>query len=216
MLASIEEISGAEEEGVKFSVLKAPVKIIAKNGIVTGLEYVKMELGELDQSGRRHPIPVKGSEKTMKADMIIAATGQKSDLAFLSGKEKIEVTDRGYIKVDPVTFKTSVEGIYAGGDCVSGSETLIKAINDGNRVARSIDCYLQGKTLADVNPFIGIDTGVQREEGFVVKKAASKVKFVEVNKRLESEAEVEGGFSTTEAMTEAARCLRCYRLMVWE
>lgn len=216
MPASIEEISGAEEEGVKFNYLKAPVKILAKDGKVTGLEYVKMELGELDQSGRRHPTPVKGSEKTMKTDMIIAATGQKSDLEFLSGEEKIEVTDRGYIKVDPVTFKTSVEGIYAGGDCVSGSETLIRAINDGNRVARSIDCYLQGKSLDDVNPFIGIDTGVQREEGFVAKKAASKVKFVEVNKRLESEAEVEGGFSTTEAMTEAARCLRCYRLMIWE
>jgi formate dehydrogenase (NADP+) beta subunit len=216
MPASIEEISGAEEEGVKFSILKAPVKIMAKDGRVIGLEYIKMELGESDQSGRRHPIPVKGSEKTMKADMIIAATGQKSDLAFLTGAENIELTDRGYIKVDPVTFRTSVEGIYAGGDCVSGSETLIAAINDGNKVARSIDCILQGKPSADVNPFIGIEAAVQREEGFVVKKAASKVNFVEVSQRLESEAEVEGGFNTTEAMTEAARCLRCYRLMVWE
>jgi formate dehydrogenase beta subunit len=216
MPASVEEISGAEEEGVKFNYLKAPVKIIAKDGVVTGLEYAKMELGELDQSGRRHPIPIKGSEKSMKADMIIAATGQKSDLSFLSEKDKIEVTDRGAIKVDPITFQTSVEGIYAGGDCVSGSETLIEALNAGNRVAQSIHCFLQGKPLANVNPFIGIDTAIQREEGFVAKKAASKVNFVEVNKRLESEAEVEGGFSTTEAMTEAARCLRCYRLMIWE
>ncbi|MGV8056879.1 MAG: FAD-dependent oxidoreductase [Smithellaceae bacterium] len=216
MPASIEEISGAEEEGVKFNFLKTPLKIIAKDGIVTGLEYIKMELGEPDQSGRRRPIPVKGSEKTMKTDMVIAATGQKSDLAFLSGKEKIEVTDRGSIKADPVTFRTSVEGIYAGGDCVSGSATLIEALNAGNRVARSIDCTLQGKSLADMSPFSSIATDAQREEGFVVKKAASKVNFVEVNKRLESEAEVEGGFNTTEAMNEAARCLRCYRLMIWE
>ncbi len=216
MPASVEEISGAEEEGVKFSFLKAPVKIIAKDGVVTGLECVKMQLGEPDQSGRPHPIPVKGSEKTMKVDMVIAATGQKSDLSFLTGKDNIVVTDRGAIKVDPVTFKSTVEGIYAGGDCVSGSETLIEALNAGNRAAVSIDCYLQGRPLAEVNSFIGINTNVQREEGFVAKKAAAKVKFVEVDQRLESEAEVEGGFSTMEAITEAARCLRCYRLMVWE
>jgi len=216
MPASIEEISGAEEEGVKFNFLKAPVRILAKGGKVTGLEYTKMELGAPDKSGRRRPIPVKGSEKTMKADMVIAATGQKSDLAFLSGKEKIEITDRGSIKVNPVTFETSMKGIYAGGDCVSGSATLIEALNAGNMVARSIDCTLQGKTFEDLNPFAGVDTGAQREKGFVAKEAALKVNFVEVNKRLESETEVEGGFSTAEAMTEAARCLRCYRLMIWE
>ncbi len=218
MPASTEEITGAEEEGVKFSFLKAPTKIMAKNGKVTGLECVKIELGEPDQSGRPHPVPVKGSEKTMKTDMVIAATGQKSDLEFLSGEEKIEVTDRGSIKVHPITFRTSVEGIYAGGDCASGAETLIEALNAGNRAAISINCYLQGKTAAYTNPFTGIDTKVQREEGFVVKKAAPKVNFVEVSQRLEleSETEVEGGFDTTEAMTEAARCLRCYRLMIWE
>jgi len=216
MPASIEETREAEEEGIKINFLKAPVKILAKDGKVTGLEYIKMELGEPDKSGRRRPIPVKGSEKTMKADMVIAATGQKSDLAVLSGKEKVAVTDWGSIKADSITFKTNVEGIYAGGDCISGPATLIEALNAGNKVAHSIDCTLQGKPFADVNPFAGIEAGVQREEGFVVKKAASKVHFVEVNQRLESDAEVEGGFSTEEAMKEATRCLRCYRLMIWE
>jgi formate dehydrogenase beta subunit len=218
MPASVEEISGAEEEGVKFSFLKVPIKIISKDGVVTGLECVKMQLGEPDESGRPYPVPVKGSEKTMKTDMVIAATGQKSNLDFISGDEKIEVTDRGYIKVDPGTLRTSVEGIYAGGDCASGSETLIKALNAGNRAAVSIDCYLQDKTAVCTNPFDGIDTEIQREEGFFVKKAARKVNFVEVSQRLEleTETEVEGGFDTKEAMIEAARCLRCYRLMIWE
>ena len=216
MPASKEEIREAEEEGIKFNFLKAPVKILAKDGKVTGLEYIKMKLGEPDQSGRRRPIPIKGSEAAMTTDMVIAATGQKSDLAIFAGKDKVETTNWGSIKADPVTCKTSVEGIFAGGDCVSGPATLIEALNAGNKVARSIDSVLQKKKFEDPKPFEGIDTGEQREQGFLAEKAAAKVKFLDAATRLEGLAEVEGGFSTAEAMAEAGRCLRCYRLMVWE
>jgi formate dehydrogenase beta subunit len=216
MPASNTEIREAQEEGIKFNYLKAPVKILAKDGKVTGLEYIKMKLGEPDGSGRRRPIPIKGSEARMKADMVIAATGQKSDLALISGKDGVETTDWGSIKADPVTFKTSVEGIFAGGDCVSGPATLIEALNAGNKVARSIDCTLQGKPFADPDPFAGVETGAQRDAGLVVRKAAAKADFLEVARRLEDASEVEGGFSTAEARAEATRCLRCYRLMVWE
>lgn len=216
MPASKEEIREAEEEGVKFNFLKAPVKILAKDGKVTGLEYIKMKLGEPDQSGRRRPIPIKGSEAAMTTDMVIAATGQKSDLAIFAGKDKVETTNWGSIKADPVACKTSVEGIFAGGDCVSGPATLIEALNAGNKVARSIDSALQEKKFEDQKPFEGINTGEPREQGFLAEKAAAKVKFLDAATRLEGLAEVEGGFSTAEAMAEAGRCLRCYRLMVWE
>ncbi|MFH1080505.1 MAG: FAD-dependent oxidoreductase [Pseudomonadota bacterium] len=216
MPASSEEIREAQEEGVKFNYLKAPVKILAKDGKVTGLEYIKMKLGEPDQSGRKRPIPVKGSEAQMKADMVIAATGQKSDLSLFTGKEGVQTTDWGAIKADPVTFKTSVEGIFAGGDCVSGPATLIEALNAGNKVARSIDCALQGKAYLDPDPFAGVETGNQRDTGLVVKKAAAKATFLDVTRRLDNVAEVEGGLSVAEAIAEARRCLRCYRLMVWE
>jgi formate dehydrogenase beta subunit len=216
MPASDTEIHEAQEEGVAFNYLKAPVKILAKDGKVAGLEYIKMKLGEPDASGRRRPIPVKGSEAQMKTDMVIAATGQKSDLAIFSGKDGVQTTDWGSIKADPVTFKTSVEGIFAGGDCVSGPATLIEALNAGAKVARSIDCALQGKVFADPDPFAGIETGDQRDAGFVVKKTAEKAGFLPVARRIEDVSEVEGGFSAAGAMSEAARCLRCYRLMVWE
>lgn len=216
MPASKEEIREAEEEGIKFKFLKAPVKILAKDGKVTGLEYIEMELGEPDKSGRRRPIPIKGSEARITTDMVIAATGQKSDLAIFTGKDKVETTDWGSIKADPVTYKTSVDGIFAGGDCVSGPATLIEALNAGNKVAQSIDCSLQGRKFEDTKAFEGIDTGEQREKGFITGKAAVKVKFLDVAQRLEGVAEVEGGFSPAEAMVEAGRCLRCYRLMVWE
>jgi formate dehydrogenase (NADP+) beta subunit len=216
MPASKEEIREAEEEGIRFNYLKAPVKILAKDGKVTGLDYIKMKLGEPDQSGRRRPIPIKGSEASMKADMIIAATGQKSDLALFAGQDKVETEAWGAVKADPLTFKTSVNGIFAGGDCVSGPATLIEALNAGNKVARSIDCALQGKTYADPQPFAGVDTGAQREEGFDPAKTAVKAVFLDVPRRLEGMSEVEGGFSAADAMAEAGRCLRCYRLMVWE
>jgi formate dehydrogenase beta subunit len=216
MPASKEEIREAEEEGIAFNFLKAPVKIMAKDGKVAGLEYIRMKLGEPDESGRRRPVPVKGSEASMSADMVIAATGQKSDLALFTGKDPVATTGWGSIKADPVTFKTSVEGIFAGGDCVSGPATLIEALNAGNRIAQSIDSALQGKAYTDADPFAGIDTAEQRDSGYVRKKGAMKTRFLDVDRRLQGMAEVEGGFSAGEAMAEAERCLRCYRLMVWE
>ncbi len=216
MPASKEEIREAEEEGVTFNFLKAPVKILAKDGRVTGLEYLRMKLGEPDESGRRRPVPVKGSEASMSADMVIAATGQKSDLALFSGKDPVATTGWGSIKTDPVTYKTNVEGIFAGGDCVSGPATLIEALNAGNKVAQSIDCALQGKAYADANAFSGIDTAEQRDSGYVREQGAKKTRFLDADRRLKGMAEVEGGFSAGEAMAEAGRCLRCYRLMVWE
>ncbi len=216
MPASREEIREAEEEGIAFNFLKAPVKILARDGKVAGLEYIRMKLGEPDESGRRRPVPVKGSEASMSADMVIAATGQKSDLALFSGKDSVAVTAWGSIQADPVTFQTSVEGIYAGGDCVSGPATLIEALNAGNKVAQSIDRALQGKSGEDANAFSGIDTAEQRDYGYLREQDATKTRFLEAGRRLQDMAEVEGGFSAGEAMAEAGRCLRCYRLMVWE
>jgi formate dehydrogenase beta subunit len=152
----------------------------------------------------------------MSADMVIAATGQKSDLALFAGKDPVATTGWGSIKTDPVTYKTNVEGIFAGGDCVSGPATLIEALNAGNKVAQSIDCALRGKAYADANAFSGIDTAEQRDSGYVREQGAKKTRFLDADRRLQGMAEVEGGFSAGEAMAEAGRCLRCYRLMVWE
>lgn len=152
----------------------------------------------------------------MSADMVIAATGQRSDLALFSGKDPVKTTSWGSIQADPVTFQTSVEGIYAGGDCVSGPATLIEALNAGNRVAQNIDCALQGKAYAGADAFSGIDTAEQRDCGYIREQGATKVRFLDAGLRLQGMAEVEGGFSAGEAMAEAGRCLRCYRLMVWK
>lgn len=217
MPGSKEEIEEAIHEGVKFTYLTAPVGIVRKGGKVVAIECTKMKLGEPDESGRKRPIAVKGSEFALKTDMVIAATGQKPDMTLFSGKEKTSMsTAWGTIKIDPTSYSTPVARIFAGGDCVSGPATLIEALNMGNKAAKSIDAYLQGKTFTDELSFEGINTQEQRDMGFVPKAEANKVKFLDAAERVKGCAEVEGGFSADEAMKEAGRCLRCYRLVVWE
>jgi glyoxylate carboligase len=109
-----------------------------------------------------------------------------------------------------------VAKVFAGGDCVSGPATLIEALNAGNKAAKSIDAYLQGKAFVDELSFAGIDVAEQRDLGFVPSAAAGAVKFLDVADRLRGFGEVEGGFSADAAMKEAQRCLRCYRLLVWQ
>lgn len=141
MPANPMEIKEAEEEGVKFQFLVAPKKILGKEGRVTGIECVRMELGELDETGRRRPIPIANSEFTIDLDTIILAVGESPDLAFLP--KDVETTQESTIAVDPMTMETNRKGIFAGGDCTSGPATVVEAIVAGKKAAKSIQDYLK-------------------------------------------------------------------------
>ena len=143
--ASPWEIKEAEKEGVKIQYLVTPKRILGENGKVTRIECIKNELGEPDKTGRRSPIPIKGSEFTIQTDGVIIAIGQFPDTVFLS--ETVEVTKQKTIETNPFTFETSSPSIFAGGDVVLGSGTLIEAILAGKQAAYSIDCYLKGDRL---------------------------------------------------------------------
>jgi formate dehydrogenase beta subunit len=212
MPASSVEIEEALEEGVKIRFLVAPVSVLVDGSKAKGVECIRMKLGEPDSSGRRRPIPVKGSEFKVKADMVIPATGQKPDLRFV--KDLVPVTGWGTIEVNPETLRTNLENVFAGGDCVSGPATLIEALDAGNKVARSIDAYLQGRTYEPEVSFKGIDVKAQRATGFIDACAQEKVSLLDPKARVKSFAEVEAPYSDTAAMKEANRCLRCYRLVV--
>lgn len=213
MPAHAEEIQAAMDEGVKFTYLTAPVAVVTKGGKVTGLECIKMKLGEPDASGRRRPVPVKGSEFVLRTDMVVPATGQTADLSFTN---EVDVTDWGTVKIDPVTYRTNIKGVFAGGDCVTGPATLIEALNAGNNVAGNIDAYLTGKKFVPEVRFKDIDTKTKREEVYVPMRTAEKVGFLDPKERIKTFAEVEGGFDAKAAAEEAKRCLRCYRVIVWE
>lgn len=216
MPAREEEIEHALEEGVKIRYLVSPVCVFIKEGKVTTIECQKMKLGEPDESGRRRPIPVPGSEYKAATDMVIAATGQVPDLSFVVDKDQLGVTGWGTIKVDPATYQTKIEGVFAGGDCVLGPATLIEALDAGNKAARSIDAYLQGKAYDPGVSFKGLEVGKQRVNGYVPERPEEKVKCLDPATRRKSFAEVEEGYSPSQAVKEAQRCLRCYRLVVWE
>ena len=145
MPASSEEIDAALHEGVKIEYLVAPLEVLIDNGKVKGLRCNRMQLGEPDASGRRRPIPIEGSEFEIKLDMIIPAVGQTSDLSFLSQDDTVETTKWGTIVADSHSLVTKRQGVFAGGDCVTGPGIAIEAIAAGKKAALSIDDYLKGK-----------------------------------------------------------------------
>jgi NADPH-dependent glutamate synthase beta subunit-like oxidoreductase len=137
------KIKETEEEGVKFQFLVAPKRILGKDGRVTAIECVRMELGEPDESGRRRPIPVEGSEFLVELGTLILAIGETPNLSFIP--KEVEVTEKNTIVVYPFTTETTKEGIFAGGDAVSGPATVVEAIVAGKRAAESIDHYIKSK-----------------------------------------------------------------------
>jgi formate dehydrogenase beta subunit len=214
------EVEEVEREGVKIDYLVMPTQILAKNGKVVGAECIRMKLGEPDASGRRKPMPVKGSEFVMEAEMIISAIGQQPDLSCLADKGQVKVTKYKTIVADSSTYLTDEKGIFAGGDCVTGAATLIDALAAGNRVAQSIDRYIRegrvqsgAEKIGDVVQ--GINLSDQRERGIIGREAPQVVGHLSVEERLSNFREVEHNFSPEAALEEAKRCLRCYRVMVW-
>lgn len=217
MPANPEEIVGAEEEGVKYKFLAAPKKVYGdENGKATGVEYIKMQLGEPDASGRRRPEPIEGSNTFMEADLIIAAIGQKPDLSCLydpnADECSIETTRWKTVVADPDTFQTSIPDVFTAGDVFTGPDLVISAVGGGRKAARSIHYYItQGS--------IPLPDKVQREllpytlfktvNGVELSKRAVMPHLCHGDDRTCSFSEVEGALNEKEALMEADRCLRC-------
>jgi len=219
MPADAVEIHDAEEEQVRFEYLCAPTKIIEDKGRVKGVECIRMELGEPDESGRRRPVPIKGSEFVVDTDILIPAIGQRVDLSFIEEKDGIKATKWSTVAADDETFQTSQPGILSAGDCVTGPDVLVRAAGNARLAAEMIDLYLQGKQVEasdderlerlmaqigvyDSEENIGIIAGMKREQLEMLPPDTRKWTFDEAEK----------GLPTDAAMREAARCLRCYRV----
>ena len=143
--ARIEEVHHAEEEGIQFHFLTLPVEILGnEDGWVCGMKCQRMELGEPDESGRRRPIPVPGSEFTLEVDMVVVAIGTGANPLIPSTTANLHTNKWGYIVADPETGATSKKGVYAGGDIVTGSATVILAMGAGRKAADAIHQYLMG------------------------------------------------------------------------
>jgi heterodisulfide reductase subunit A len=205
MPADAGEVDEAENEGITLHLLAAPVKVLTKDNKVTGIQCIRMELGEPDESGRRRPVPVKGSEFDVEVDNVIMAVGQGVDKAALP--KELEYTTWGTLKVDQVTLETNIEGVFAGGDVVSGPADVIAAVATGKEAAISIDRHLRGVDLKEGRPEPVRKVEEVSKKG-VKEKARPVMPTLDVAKR-DSFAEVELGLDEKTAVEEALRCLNC-------
>ncbi|WP_035268559.1 NADH-quinone oxidoreductase subunit NuoF [Desulfitibacter alkalitolerans] len=205
MPAMNEEIEDAIKEGVKISYLASPTRIIGKGGKVSRLECVQSQLGDFDPSGRRKPVQVPGSTYTLDVDMIVPAIGQQVDDLYRDEKLVLETNPNGTIISDLKTCSTSLEGVFSGGDCVTGPNTVVAAIKAGKLAAISIDKYLNGKGVyAPLAPERKLSAPILEEVRMRVKMGS-----LEKEERLAGFGEVELGFTEEEALREAQRCMRC-------
>ncbi len=210
MPAAPEEIEEALEEGIKMEFLVAPKRVVGEGGKVTGIECTRMELGEPDASGRRRPIEIKGSEFVVPCDALIPAIGQEADLGFVTPESGVAINKWKNFDVDGVTFATNVPGVFAGGDVVTGPQTVVKAVFAGKEAAVSIDRYLQGEDMAAGRAKDWTkDLADKADVSAVPKAPRAKYPHMKPEERRTTFQEVGIGFDEEEAVREAQRCLAC-------
>ncbi len=212
MPANAEEIEEALEEGIKIEFLTLPIEASAEKGKLSKVKCTRMALSDFDKSGRRRPIPVEGSEFELEIDTLIPAIGQQPELSFLNGKKELNVSKWKTLEVDPETMATNVEGIFAGGDVVSGPSTVLDAMRAGKIAAESMHKYLRGENLEreykPTEPKLEVPT-VELTQEEMEELERPKIPSLPVKERQGNFKEVELGFSKEVAIKEAKRCLRC-------
>lgn len=208
MPANKEEIEEAREEGVRFLFLTAPTEILGDaSGRLHSLQLIRMELGEPDETGRRRPVPIEGSEYTIEVDMVISAIGQKVGSEIVARDIGLELNKNGTVKVDSVTYQTNIPWLFCGGDAVSGPAIIIEAIAAGKEAALSIHRFLRGESLSEGRGFmpqiaIPDKTNIQ-------KQYRRRPKRIDPIQRINTFDEVNLALSPHEAQEEAKRCLNC-------
>lgn len=227
MPASEHEIHDAEIEGVSLDLLSAPVAVVVENGRSIGITSQRMQLGEPDDSGRRRPEPIPGSEYFTPADTILLAIGQDVDVEGTG--ESIETTRWNSISVDEGTMATSIDGVFSGGDCATGAATVVEAVAGGRRGAWAINAYLNGKTQREIAGILTEDKPDLFDIGASARTSQSRADMPVLadNVRLSAFgtdvspgdigaesasgafSEVETGFSDEAGQAEAERCLQC-------
>jgi NADH-quinone oxidoreductase subunit F len=211
MPALAEEVDAAIDEGIDIQFLVAPVKVVTKNGKAVAIECVRMKLGEKDASGRPRPVPIEGSNFTTSLDTLILAISERPDTSYIVEADGIR-RDRENIVIDGETAMTTWDGVFAGGDAVTGPRTVIEAMAAGKLAAETIEKYAGGRPLRREYPLTRPSMYVAPEmlgEEEVDKARRPKMKHLSVSQRRKNFKEVEIGLTEEMAVQEARRCLRC-------
>lgn len=219
MPASREEIERTREEGIEFKFLTVPTREASgKGGKLSEIECVEMKLGKPDESGRRRPIAIEGSEFKMKIDTLILSIGQEPDCSLieLASKKKLNINKWGYIETDIISFGTNIPGVFAAGEIVTGAGSAIEAIATGNKAAIVIDKYLKGEDISQIKETIpdynitDIITGsnIKNIESFSCEDR-NEFTICLPEERIYNFNEVAIGMDEDSAIQESLRCLNC-------
>ena len=221
MPANEVEIVASEHEGIDFVFLAAPTRVVGDDkNKVTHLEYLKMQLGEPDKSGRRRPEPIEGSETLLAVDMVISAIGQSPDASFKNQDpqhrmKELELTRWNTIDNNPATLQASIPYIFTAGDAATGPSLVVDAIGGGRRAARSIDLFLKGEAVEPVKDSLQkkrIHESIFTKVDGIKQTPRAKQPELPVGERLDSFIEVDLVLPEAEAHREAERCLNCCRI----
>lgn len=205
MPASPWEVEEVIEEGVDLQFLTSPMRIIGNDGKASGLECIRMAMGELDESGRRKSVSIEGSVFTIKADVVVVAIGQRSDLSFLGESHGVNVSRKNTIEIDPITAATNIPGIFAGGDVASGPRIVVEAVAFGKKAAISIDRYLKGE---DIKAGHSKDwKGIEFKPDHAEHTTREPMVRIPLAERVRTFRELDLGFDEKQAKSEAGRCL---------
>jgi len=219
MPANEVEIEAAEHEGAEFLFLSAPVSVKGdEEGNVTHLEYLRMELGEPDKSGRRRPVPVEGSETLLETDMIITAIGQSPDFSFTERTQsrlaQLKTTRWSTVDTDPNTLQSNIPYVFAAGDAATGPSLVVEAIGGGRRAARSIHQFLSGDEVrsepGELAKKLISETVFDQVPG-IERRPRAKMVELPVQERIRSFVEVDQVLTEEAALAESNRCLFCGR-----
>ncbi len=211
MPAFKEEIEDALEEGIKISFLTLPKRIITAGGKLKACEFIKMGLGEVDESGRRRPVAIPGSEYIEELDTLIVAIGEVPDSEF-AAKAGLQTTSNGTLITDPETLATNRLGVFAGGDLVTGPNTVVEAMAQGKIAADSIDKFMKGIPIKRdyklTRPSLYVEP-IELTEADLAENKRQVMPRLEPNKRKGNFNEIALGFTKIQASKECKRCLRC-------
>ena len=212
MPAAKEEVEGAIEEGIEIQFLVAPVRVLSENGQLKGIECVRMELGDFDKSGRRRPVPIKGSEFTLDIDTLMPAIGQQPDPSAVPSDKHLKTSKANTIEVSPDTLYSGMNGVFAGGDIVSGPSTVTSAMAQGKFAAKMIHKYIQELPMEQeykvTRPIAHVEA-VELTDKEIEELQKPSMPFLSLEERSGNYKEVELGFTEEMAIKEAKRCLRC-------
>jgi len=212
MPADIEEVEQAEEEGIEFSFLTIPKAIVGEKDVITGLDCIKAELIKKKGSDRLAPVPILGKDFTIKADAVISAIGQYVDDHGMAAFETMNWTRRGTIEVNHASMETTMPGVFAAGDAVSGPATVIEAIGGGKRAAESIDRYLNHipqPRMPKIPVRYTIERPIEMSASRKMMLKRPEMPLLNVDRRRTMFQQAELGYDEQSVRQEAARCLRC-------